>query len=466
MLLIRRDLALAGGVLLIVLTSVLTYATLIHLSPLEATLSDEHQKLLELQSIIDEKFFDEEGLKDVALWDGAAQGLVRALGDPYSAYMTAEQYAEMLVQTTGTYSGVGISFGIRNRFFTVIAPMRGTPAAEAGIRAGDHILAVDGEEIQEKPIDEVVSLIRGPEGSEVSLTLQRPPSPTSFVVTLTRANIEVPATESEMLEDDIGYLQIITFNQHTTRDVAQAINQLVEQGAEALVLDLRGNSGGYVHEGVNVASFFIPEGPVVHLSGRTRQETYESHTPALGLPLVLLVDEGTGSTSEIVAGALQDWEVATLVGQPTYGKGLVQELIQLDDASGLRLTTAVYLTPQRRKIHEVGITPDELVERDLHLAFLSRDFDEELPVGSVHWVVMAVQQRLIQLGYEVQHDGVLEGTTAEAIAALQEAAGLQADGRLDADTLWAIDDALLRQDVTDRQLERAIAIVKEMMASN
>ena len=460
MLLIRKDVVWAGAALLIAFTSMFTYATLVFWSPLpETILSAEQEKLLELQSIIHDRFFDEEGLESIFLWDGAAQGLVRALGDPYSAYMTTKQYEEMLVQTTGTYSGVGISFGVRNRFFTVISPMRGTPAADAGIRAGDRIVAVNGEEIQDKPVDEVVSLIRGPEGSEVSLTLQRPPSLSLFVVTLTRANIEVPATEREMLQEGIGYLHIIAFNHYTTRDVARDLNWLLDQGAQGLILDLRGNSGGYVHEGVNVASFFIPEGPVVHVSGRDEEETYMSQTPALGLPLVLLVDEGTASTSEIVAGALQDWEVATLVGQPTYGKALVQQLIQMDDGSGLRLTTAMYLTPEGRQIHEQGIIPDELVEREV-TPYYPLDFDGELPVGSVHWAVMAVQQRLTQLGYEVEHDGVLEGETVEAVKVIQETAGLVPDGHLNADTLWAIGDAFAGREARDDQLLRAIEVVK------
>lgn len=296
------------------------------------------------------------------LYEGALYGAVRALGDPYSDYYNAEQWKELLSSASGTYTGVGLYIGVDGKYITVIAPIKGSPADRAGIRTGDKILKVDDKDVTGMPSDAVVNLIKGKAGTRVTLWISRDNGP-PFSVTLVREYINIPSAEGKMLEDDIGYIQLIHFNENAYKETKRELDALLKAGAKGIILDLRGNPGGLLDQCVRIAELFVPKGVIVSVVDREgRKEVYESRSDGLKLPLVTLVDRGSASASEILAGAIRDRGVGPLVGTRTFGKGSVQTLIDLPDGSGIKLTTARYFTPNGTSINGTGIQPDVVVE--------------------------------------------------------------------------------------------------------
>ncbi|MGI6633426.1 MAG: S41 family peptidase [Bacillota bacterium] len=316
-------------------------------------------KIYSIINLLDQNFY--RPIDRAAALEGASRGVVNTLGDPYSVYMSKREWEEFQVRTSGEYSGIGVTIGVSGDYVEIAKPMKGSPAEEAGLQAGDVILKVDGKAISTS--DEAASLIRGPAGTDVTITLGR--GTESFDVTITRREISVPATSYEMLENDIGYIELMSFNEHSDTEVAAALQSLKSDGAKAIVLDLRYNGGGYVNQCLNIAEMLIPEGPVVTLDYKNQpQETYSSRGSGLGLPLFVLVNGGSASASEILAGAIQDRGVGKLIGETTFGKGLVQGAYPLRDGSVVKLTTAEYLTPSGRAINGDGLKPDYEVAGD------------------------------------------------------------------------------------------------------
>lgn len=316
-------------------------------------------KVYEVVQVLDQTYYKDFDKSEIL--EGAPRGVVSALGDPYTAYMTEKEWIEFSISTTGEYSGIGITIGVRDGQVTIIAPMKGTPAESAGLKANDIILSVDGKDVSS--MDEAAALIRGPAGTEVEITVFRNGETLDFVVM--RENIVVPAVNYGMKEDNIGYIELINFSENAHTEVATALKDLKTQGAQAIVLDLRYNGGGLLDSCINIANLFLPRGTVVTISGRKFEETsFGSTGPGLGMPLCVLVNEGTASASEILAGAIQDYEVGTLIGKTTFGKGLVQNSFKLKDGSYVKVTIAEYFTPKGRSIHGVGLEPDIVIEGD------------------------------------------------------------------------------------------------------
>lgn len=294
---------------------------------------------------------------------GAIRGLVESTGDKYSNYMTTEQYTGYLRHFQESFGGVGVQVELKDNFVTVVRPIQGTPGEKAGLRTGDRIMGVDGRDTVQLSLDEVVQLIRGPEGTQVRLTVSREPYRDRFEVSLTRSKIQTPNMSGYMLQSGIGYIRIEEFNSKIGERVRDKISELRGQGMRGLILDLRQNPGGLLSEAVDVASLFVGPGPVVHIVGRDgNRETYNSHGKGFDLPLAVLVDEGSASASEIVAGAVKDRHVGVLIGVKTFGKGSVQTFFDLEGGAGLKLTTARYLTAGGHSIHQKGIEPDVVVE--------------------------------------------------------------------------------------------------------
>ena len=316
-------------------------------------------KVYEVLRVLDQAYYKE--FDKTSLMEGAPRGVVSALGDPYTTYMTKQEWTEFYITTSGEYSGVGITIGVKDGKVTIVAPMKGTPADRAGIKANDVILSVDGKDISTS--DEAASLIRGPAGTEVSVTIYRDGEILEFL--LVRENIVIPAVNYEMKDETIGYIELITFSENAAVETSDALKELKAQGAQAIVLDLRYNGGGLLDKCIDIANLFVPKGTVVTISGRKFEKTsFNSSGKGLGMPLVVLVNEGTASASEILAGAIQDHEVGTLVGKTTFGKGLVQNSYELRDGSYVKVTIAEYLTPKGRSIHGIGLEPDVMVEGD------------------------------------------------------------------------------------------------------
>ncbi|MBN1628749.1 MAG: S41 family peptidase [Thermoleophilia bacterium] len=328
---------------------------------------------------------------------GAIDGMLAALADPWTVYMDPEEYAAFMETTSGSYSGVGMTLQMKSRLVTVIGLFDGTPAAEAGLKEGDILISVDGLSTEGQTLDEVVSGIKGPEGTDVVLEVYRPPVPTTTsttefptsdvtlpraelsglppggattVYTITRKEIEIPTTERETVYADgreVALISLFTFSEAAAGDLRAEVEQAVEQdGVSAVILDLRGNGGGLLNSAVDVAGIFIESGVITSTEGlHSPEQVYTADGEAYAdIPLYVLTDEDTASASEIVAGALQDYDRATLVGTTTFSKGLVQSIERLSDGGALKLTTAVYLTPDGRDINETGIEPDVVAPDD------------------------------------------------------------------------------------------------------
>ncbi|GAB4280810.1 MAG: S41 family peptidase [Coriobacteriia bacterium] len=295
---------------------------------------------------------------------GAVNGLLGSLDDPYAAYFDAEQYGYFQEQNHGEFYGIGITVTERDGKAIVVSTIEDTPAEAAGLQPEDEIVSVDGYSPERWTLDDVVARIRGEEGTPVTLEIRREGEEELIEVTIVRARIEVPNIMTELLEDDIGYMRLLTFNTHAARDIRNAVEDLSERGAEGFILDLRDNPGGLLQSSVEVASLFVEEGLIVRVEERDGhpEEHFATGRTVTDAPLVVLVNENSASAAEIVAGALQDHGRAKLVGETTFGKGSVQTVEELSNGGAVKITTAHYLTPSGRSIHKVGLTPDVRVE--------------------------------------------------------------------------------------------------------
>ena len=357
----------------IVVTSVLlTCVVLLVFSPrvLAGNEDAEAERLLvlfgDVFDYVRENYVDEDKVSPQNLMEGALTGLFEALDDPHSAYLTQDEMRSIQDTTTGEFGGVGLIISKVERGVEIIAPIEDTPAYAAGISAGDIIIQINDESSVEMDIDDVVSRLRGSPGTEVRITLQRGESGT-FTVTIERAMIEVPTVKRAMIPESVGYLRITTFTPLTLQKVEEAIEYFKQNAYTSLVIDLRNNPGGLLPVVVDVADLLISSGPIVSTKSRVPAEnsiyyasegaTMVDHT----IPVVVLVDKGSASASEILAGALQDSKRATLVGQQTYGKGSVQQIRHIM-TGGFRMTMSRYYTPSGKSIDKVGIEPDVAVE--------------------------------------------------------------------------------------------------------
>lgn len=299
-----------------------------------------------------------------AMVDGAIRGMVESLEDPYSVYLDPKTFAQLQDQIRGSFGGLGILVGIKDDLLTVVRAYENTPAAEGGIRAGDFIVAIDDFDARGIDLDTAIGLMRGPVGSRIELTIER--GAQQEVIGLVREQISVPTVEGHIVEDTgIGHIMISQFTEKTPEELNEVLHNLQSTGMTGLVLDLRDNPGGELKSAVRVADNFMPAGPVVFVDYRTgRDESFNAGESHLKLPLVVLVNGGSASASEIVAGAVKDSESGILVGTKTFGKGIVQTVFPLEQGAGLKMTTARYLTPSGQFIHEKGIEPNVVVEQE------------------------------------------------------------------------------------------------------
>src|SRR5215468_5239802 len=316
----------------------------------------------EVLNAVQKNYVDETKVKDLV--QGAIRGMLATL-DPHSAYMTPEMYKEMQVETKGEFGGVGIQIGVKENRLAVIAPIDGTPAQRAGIKAGDYITKVNDESTKDLSLMDAVQKMRGPKGTKVNLTIQRDGAADPLQFTLVRDTIKIESVKSKVL-DNIGYVKLTQFQEATGRDLGRVLKQFKDQKVQSTILDLRNNPGGLLTAAVEVSEQFLPNGKlVVYTKGREskKDEWFAKGKDQMDdSPMIILVNEGSASASEIVAGALQDYGRAVIVGTTSFGKGSVQTILPLGDGSGLRLTTAKYYTPKGRSIQSTGITPDIVVK--------------------------------------------------------------------------------------------------------
>jgi carboxyl-terminal processing protease len=346
---------------------------------------EELRTFTEVLTLIKKNYVDEVKTKD--LINGAIRGMITSL-DPHSGFMTPEQFKEFQVETKGEFGGIGIQIGIKDNVLTVIAPIEDTPAYKAGIMAGDKILKISGESTKNISLTDAVSKMRGPKGTPITITIFRDgwKEPKDF--TIIRDIIKIKSVKSKIFPDNIGYVKITQFQEATTSELTNELEKLKKEGVTSLILDLRNNPGGLLNVAVEVSEQFLPPNKlVVYIKDKAgkKSEYYTKKTNPYyaDIPLVVLVNHGSASASEIVAGALKDWNRAVVIGIQTFGKGSVQSLIPLSDGSGLRLTTAKYYTPKGVSIQGVGITPDITVKLEAkdgkqHRIIRERDIERHL----------------------------------------------------------------------------------------
>ena len=325
--------------------------------------SDIAETLEDYRKIIDKYYLgdiDEEKLKE-----GAIAGYIKGLDDEYTEYISKEDMADYMADTTGNFVGIGVYMvqDTEANKIMVLSPIKGSPAEKAGLQPGDYIIAVDGVTYTGEQMTEASNKIKGETGTTVKLQIQRKDE--TLDIELTRENIKVNPVEGEVLENNIGYIEFSSFDDGTAEEFKTKFEELQGKGIKSLIIDLRNNGGGIVDEALEIANYILDKDSVIlYEVDKNNNETVEKTTddPIINMPIVILTNENTASSSEILAGALKDHKKATIVGEKTYGKGVIQRLLTLPDGSGLKITSEKYLTPNRTEINKVGIEPDEKVE--------------------------------------------------------------------------------------------------------
>ncbi|ANU23159.1 S41 family peptidase [Planococcus donghaensis] len=418
----------------------------------------EFEKLYTAYDQIQDQYY-----KDVdrnVLVNGAINGMVDSLEDPYSDYLDEEEASQFLEGISSSFQGIGAEVQERGGFITVVSPIKNSPAEKAGILPNDQIIAVDGESIQGFTTTEAVMLIRGEKGTEVTLTVKRGENADPIDITIVRDEIPIETVYAEMIGDNVAHIQVTSFSENTYQELLDAIEEMENEGMEALVMDVRGNPGGLLNVALDISDLFIEEGkPLFEVQAKGEEpEVYMSSSGAkVDVPVTLLIDGGSASASEILAGAMNESADIQLVGEKTFGKGTVQTANDLQDGSNLKFTTAKWLTPDGNWIHEKGIEPDVEVEFPAYASLPVLDTSIELKDGAISEQVKTAEQMLEALGYDVgEVDGVFEEQMAEAVKAFQEDKELETTGVLTGDSTFAVMDALrdkIKND--DPQLQEA-----------
>lgn len=322
---------------------------------------------------LQEQYVDKGKFDNQKMLYGAISGMVSSLGDPYTVFMPPEEAKRFIDDTKGSFEGVGMEIGIRKNQLQVISPLEGTPAQKAGIKAGDLIAKIDDKDAGVMTVDEAVNLIRGPKGTTVVLTMFRDDWKMTREIKVVRETIEVPSLKLEFKDNDVAYLRLYQFSETASDDFENAVNKILEKGSKKLVLDLRNNPGGYLEVSRDIASWFLEKGSVVvteDFGSKQDPNNYLANGNAklLSMPVVVLINKGSASASEILAGALRDNKGVQLIGETSFGKGSVQSLEKLRGGSSLKITIAKWLTPKGHSISEKGLDPDvkvELTEEDV-----------------------------------------------------------------------------------------------------
>ena len=315
-------------------------------------------KLMGLKDYIKSNYV--EGAEDNKLIEGAIKGMFESLGDPYSVYMTKEEFKNFNESTKGSYGGIGVIVSrSEDGYVTVVAPIEDTPGEKAGLKTNDKIIKVDDKDIVGIDLEEAVALMKGKKGTKVTLTVMRDNVREPKIFEIIREEIILKTVKSNMMENNIGYIRITMFDEDTGSEFKKALKELTSQNMKGLILDLRQNPGGFINQCVDVADELLDEGLVVYTEDKAKKrEDYKSGKGKLEVPFVVLIDEGSASASEIVSGAVKDRKAGLLIGVKTFGKGLVQSIEQLKDGSGIKLTTQKYYTPNGISINKIGIQPD------------------------------------------------------------------------------------------------------------
>ncbi|NLK21287.1 MAG: S41 family peptidase [Epulopiscium sp.] len=322
-----------------------------------------NQKVNKIISYLNKFYVDKIDME--SLEEGMYRGIVGGVGDPYTVYMDKGQFEDFQIETSGRYAGIGVVVSVdqTDKLITVVSPFEGSPGAKVGLLPGDKIIKVNDFEVTGEDLNEAVSMMKGPAGTKVKVTIYRKNELETFETEITRANIDYPTVSHKMLENSIGYIQIISFDEVTYNQFMDAYKDLQKQEQKAMIIDLRNNPGGLLNVVTKIADQLIPEGLIVYTEDKNgKRDTYMSDANEIKIPLVLLVNENSASASEILSGAVKDHNKGKLVGTTTFGKGLVQSLYPIGDGSAIKITISKYYTPSGICIQGIGIEPDYVVE--------------------------------------------------------------------------------------------------------
>lgn len=411
-------------------------------------------------------YYIEEVSKDQLL-EGAAKGMVKALGDPHSEYLNAQESRGLDDSVSGSFEGVGIQISREGDRIIVISPIDNTPADRAGIQPHDVILEADGIDLIGMDTSEVVEYIRGPKGSSVSLKIQRGHS--TFEVTLEREEIPLITVESDYQEEDqVGIIRISQFASTTYDELVEEIQAVKEQGAQQLVFDLRMNPGGLLDQALKISNIFLEEGqPIMSVEDPEEKETFVADNQEYGdykidLPFAILINEGSASASEIIAALVQEETDGKVIGQTSFGKGTVQSILNSSEKGELKLTIAKWLTPQGHWINEEGVVPDLEVEQDELSNAILLNPEETVQLEDTNDYVETISKLLFNLDYEVTPRSYFDEVLEEAVKKFQKDHDLPVTGTVEGETAQAINQAARDYlDTNDRQLEAAIQSLKD-----
>lgn len=427
---------------------------------------DEFSKLYAAYDTLKENYYKE--LDDKKLVNGAINGMLEALDDPYSDYMNVEEAEGFHHSISSSFEGIGAEIQEKDGHITIVSPIKGSPAEKAGLKPNDVILTVDKKSLQGMSTTEAVLLIRGKKGTKVELTIQRPGVDKPITVPIVRDTIPLQTVYSEMVADGIAKVSITSFSENTSKELIESLNSLQDEGMEGLILDLRQNPGGLLDEAIRISSLFVPEGKVLFKvedrNGNVKE--YKSNNSSnKEVPLVVIIDKGSASASEILAAAVKESSNVPLVGEKSFGKGTVQTAQDLQDGSNIKYTTAKWLTPNGNWIHQKGIEPDFKVDLPKYASLTYIDPDKELTLSMSSPEVNTAEQMLEVLGYQPgKIDSFFDEPMKKSIIQFQKDNQLEANGILKGDSTLKLMN-LIREKLEkdDPQLQKAIEVLKQQL---
>ncbi len=423
-------------------------------------------KLENLITIIQTYYYKDIKVSDLIA--GAIKGMFGTL-DKHSAYFTPEEFKEFNNDIFGEFAGLGIYIEKVDDYIQVIAPIEDTPAYRAGIKPGDTIMYVDGKDIKGYATEQASAMMKGEPGTKVTIGIKREGISNIIYLNITREIIKINPVEYEIKPDNIGYIKISQFNGHVYENLVKALAEFKSKNVKGIVIDVRNNGGGLLDEVVNVCKLLIPKGPIVSIKYKSQpQETFSSELAKAPYKIVMLVNEGSASASEIMAAAIKESGTGKLVGTKTYGKGTVQSILNLTDGSGMKITVANYLTPKGFILDGVGILPDFEVQNtsiEATKEYITLNGERSVKYKNIGLDVLGVQQRLKALGYNVSAtDGIFGKLTLVAVQKFQKDNKLKVDGSIDIDDIKVLNEKF---DTTskskDAQLDKAIIELKKMI---
>ncbi|RIW28520.1 PDZ domain-containing protein [Bacillus salacetis] len=425
---------------------------------------NEFQKLYEAYDALNTQYYKD--LKQEDLVNGAINGMLESLEDPYSDYMNQDEAKRFEESITSSFEGIGAEIQEKDGHITIVSPIKGSPAEKAGLRPNDKILEVDGESIQGLSVTDAVLKIRGEKGTKVTLTVQRPGADEQTKVTITRDEIPLETVYSEMLDNGIAKVQITSFSDDTYNELTKALEEMKAEGMKGLIIDVRQNPGGLLDQAIKISSLFVPEGEVllqVEDNEGNKEKIASEGGQKIDVPVTVLIDKGSASASEILAAAVSESADIPLVGVNSFGKGTVQTSEGFTDGSNMKFTTAKWLTPDGTWIHEKGIKPDHEVTLPAYAELPYINPDKELKESDLSDQVKAAEEMLKAEGYDTgKADGFFDDKTTEAVKAFQEKEGLEVTGTLNSESILKLMDNLRNLiQKNDTQVNKAVEVLSE-----